>query len=126
MPESLEECLWYGACVSVRVMRTVYFLALLPVLMGCGSNTAEPTTASSSTGTPTIDGGPDTDAGMDAGPPAPTAEQILSAKWKKLASAPKTNGKQDDVYFVDPESGWSINGLGQIFHTKDGGGTWTK
>ncbi len=51
---------------------------------------------------------------------------ILSASWQKLPSAPSIPGKQDDVYFVDAMTGWSINGLGRIYHTSDGGATWTK
>jgi photosystem II stability/assembly factor-like uncharacterized protein len=61
-------------------------------------------------------------------PPAPdlAGTQLLSASWQKLAKAPSIAGKQDDLYFIDANQGWSINGQGQIFHTADGGATWDK
>jgi len=45
--------------------------------------------------------------------------------WTKLISAPYNGGKQDDIYFVNPDTGWSINGSGKIYRTYDGGATWT-
>src|SRR4029078_8660984 len=56
----------------------------------------------------------------------PTPEQILAATWTKLDAAPTVAGKQDDLYFIDANEGWSVNGQGQIFHTQDGGGSWQK
>jgi photosystem II stability/assembly factor-like uncharacterized protein len=43
--------------------------------------------------------------------------------WKKLETE-KYGGKQDDITFVDENTGWYINGFGNIFHTDDGGATW--
>ncbi len=43
--------------------------------------------------------------------------------WKKLETE-KYPGKQDDITFVDENTGWYVNGLGNIFHTEDGGATW--
>ena len=34
-------------------------------------------------------------------------------------------GKQDDISFVDPNTGWYGNGKGKVFGTRDGGLTWT-
>jgi photosystem II stability/assembly factor-like uncharacterized protein len=51
---------------------------------------------------------------------------VLSTPWQALANAPNINGKQDDLYFVTPELGWSVNGEGRIFRTTDGGLSWTK
>lgn len=48
-----------------------------------------------------------------------------SYEWKKLESE-AYQGKQDDIVFVDENTGWYINGYGKIFHTKDGGITWEK
>ena len=45
--------------------------------------------------------------------------------WQKLNTEPYP-GKQDDITFVDENSGWYINGYGKIFHTADGGQTWEK
>jgi photosystem II stability/assembly factor-like uncharacterized protein len=56
----------------------------------------------------------------------PTAEEILAASWQALPGAPTINGKQDDLYFITPELGWSVNGLGEIYRTEDGGATFTQ
>ena len=45
--------------------------------------------------------------------------------WKKLVTE-DYKGKQDDIAFVDENSGWYVNGYGNIFHTDDAGTTWTK
>lgn len=34
-------------------------------------------------------------------------------------------GRYDDVWFVDPGVGWAVNSNAQIWHTRDGGQTWT-
>jgi len=47
------------------------------------------------------------------------------ASWKKLITEPYA-GKQDDITFVDKNTGWYVNGYGKIFHTTDGGTTWEK
>jgi photosystem II stability/assembly factor-like uncharacterized protein len=44
--------------------------------------------------------------------------------WKKL-NTEAYRGKQDDIYFVNENCGWYINGYGKIFHTTDGGQNWT-
>ena len=43
--------------------------------------------------------------------------------WTKLTTEPY-RGKQDDIYFVNPQTGWYVNGSGKIFKTTDGGATW--
>ena len=43
--------------------------------------------------------------------------------WRKLATEPY-RGKQDDIYFVNENVGWYVNGAGKIFRTQDGGATW--
>ncbi len=53
---------------------------------------------------------------------------LLSAQaqtWQKLTTEPY-QGKQDDITFVDRNTGWYVNGYGRIYHTTDGGQTWTK
>lgn len=44
--------------------------------------------------------------------------------WQQLIAAPSNGGKQDDIYFVTPDVGWSINGSGRIYKTTDGGSSW--
>jgi photosystem II stability/assembly factor-like uncharacterized protein len=43
--------------------------------------------------------------------------------WKKLTTEAYP-GKQDDITFVDENTGWYVNGYGKIFHTADAGQTW--
>jgi photosystem II stability/assembly factor-like uncharacterized protein len=44
--------------------------------------------------------------------------------WTKL-NTEAFRGKQDDIYFINPQVGWYVNGSGKIFKTTDGGATWT-
>jgi photosystem II stability/assembly factor-like uncharacterized protein len=46
-------------------------------------------------------------------------------KWTKLTTEPYP-GKQDDIFFVDPNLGFYGNGAGKVFRTTDGGATWQK
>ena len=46
-------------------------------------------------------------------------------KWTKL-NTEYYAGKQDDIAFVDENTGWYVNGHGKIYGTKDGGVTWKK
>lgn len=43
--------------------------------------------------------------------------------WQKLNTEPYP-GKQDDIYFVDENIGWYVNGYGKIFKTRNAGQTW--
>ncbi|OYQ37648.1 hypothetical protein CHU92_07775 [Flavobacterium cyanobacteriorum] len=45
--------------------------------------------------------------------------------WKKLTTEPYP-GKQDDITFIDENTGWYVNGFGALYHTSDGGTTWHK
>lgn len=45
--------------------------------------------------------------------------------WQKL-NTERYPGKQDDITFIDENTGWYVNGYGTIYHTKDGGVTWQK
>jgi photosystem II stability/assembly factor-like uncharacterized protein/pimeloyl-ACP methyl ester carboxylesterase len=51
--------------------------------------------------------------------------EATEGHWKKLSTEPY-GGKQDDIHFIDRERGWYVNGAGRIYHTRDGGSTWTK
>jgi photosystem II stability/assembly factor-like uncharacterized protein len=44
--------------------------------------------------------------------------------WQKL-NTDVYQKKQDDIYFVDENKGWYINGFGKIYHTTNGGESWT-
>jgi len=43
--------------------------------------------------------------------------------WKKLQTV-AYKGKQDDIYFIDPNNGWYVNGGGKIYRTRNGGQDW--
>lgn len=58
-------------------------------------------------------------------PHVPEVTVPLSAKWVQT-SAPTFKGKQDDVLFVDANTGLYVNGAGDVFRTDDGGATWVK
>ena len=45
--------------------------------------------------------------------------------WLKLPTVPY-KGKQDDIYFVDPDTGFFGNGEGKLYRTDDGGKSWSK
>ncbi len=44
--------------------------------------------------------------------------------WEKL-NTETYKGKQDDIFFINENTGWYINGYGKIYHTIDGGTNWT-
>ena len=46
--------------------------------------------------------------------------------WQSLANAPTSGGKQDDVYFINPDTGFCVNGLGRIFRTVNRGQTFSQ
>src|SRR6187431_3084902 len=46
------------------------------------------------------------------------------AGWDALPNAPFAKGRHDDVFFVDQDLGWVVNGYGEIFRTTDGGDSW--
>lgn len=53
--------------------------------------------------------------------PAPSRAQPTG--WQKLPAEP-FRGKQDDIAFIDPDTGWYGNGTGKLFATTDGGRSW--
>jgi len=48
------------------------------------------------------------------------ADQALWVKQDTVAF----KGKQDDIYFVNPDVGWYGNGKGKLYGTRDGGAHW--
>ncbi len=53
------------------------------------------------------------------------AREVKPAAWAKLPTEPYP-GKQDDIVFVDRQTGWYGNGKGRLYATRDGGDSWTK
>lgn len=58
-----------------------------------------------------------------AEPPAAKALAASGASWQPLKTVPY-RGKQDDIFFLDAERGWYVNGGGFIYQTSDGGASW--
>ncbi|MCU0440891.1 MAG: YCF48-related protein [Bacteroidia bacterium] len=48
------------------------------------------------------------------------AQQVT---WQKL-NTQSYPGKQDDIYFVDEQNGWYVNGYGRIYRTRNAGQSW--
>jgi len=47
-----------------------------------------------------------------------------NAQWLKLDSTETYKGKQDDIFFINEDIGWYVNGAGKIFKTYNGGNSW--
>ncbi len=56
--------------------------------------------------------------------PATQASVAANASWFPLPTEPY-KGKQDDVFFVNPQLGFYVNGQGKIYRTQDGGQHWS-
>ncbi len=41
-------------------------------------------------------------------------------------NAPVASSRTDDIWFIDPSTGWAVNSNGQILMTTDGGNSWTE
>lgn len=54
-----------------------------------------------------------------------SSQTSQNLEWKKLKTEPYS-GKQDDIYFINKETGWYINGTGALYHTTNGGEQWNK
>jgi len=50
---------------------------------------------------------------------------VYAQQWTKL-STEAYPVKQDDITFIDDQTGWYINGYGKVYQTKNGGTTWNK
>lgn len=66
-----------------------------------------------------------TDAPAPAREAAKTYTLPADAKWQKLDTV-AFRGKQDDIFFLNPNLGWYVNGGGKIYKTTDGGKTWVE
>ncbi|MEP7342259.1 MAG: YCF48-related protein [Acidobacteriota bacterium] len=46
-------------------------------------------------------------------------------QWRPT-NAPVASSRTDDIWFIDPATGWAVNSNGQILMTTDGGNSWTE
>ena len=54
--------------------------------------------------------------------PASAQKEI---RWRPLSSSPR-EGFYEDIWFINPSTGWVVNTDGRIFKTTDGGESWQK
>ena len=59
----------------------------------------------------------------DGCPDDEAANGAPELKWRPT-NAPPASSRTDDIWFVDPETGWAVNSNGQILKTEDGGASW--
>jgi photosystem II stability/assembly factor-like uncharacterized protein len=50
-----------------------------------------------------------------------TTNEVL--RWRPT-NAPEASSRTDDIWFIDPQTGWAVNSNGQILKTEDGGASW--
>lgn len=48
---------------------------------------------------------------------------LFSQTWSLLPNSPSAGFRHDDIYFVNPDTGWVVNVDGYIYKTTDGGGS---
>ncbi|MBI3789062.1 MAG: hypothetical protein HY276_12510 [Ignavibacteriales bacterium] len=53
-----------------------------------------------------------------------TAQSFAQLRWRFLPNAPFTSGKLDDIFFINPNTGWVTADRGTIYKTTDGGRNW--
>lgn len=54
---------------------------------------------------------------------SPSLLAQVPLSWQTLPNAPVVS-RHNDAYFSTSETGWIVNGAGEIFHTSDGGENW--
>lgn len=53
------------------------------------------------------------------------AQSQVAPEWTLLPDSPFHGYRSEDVFFIDAEFGWAVNGDGEVHRTTDGGDTWT-
>jgi photosystem II stability/assembly factor-like uncharacterized protein len=53
----------------------------------------------------------------------PSAQSLAAASWVKQDTVPYKS-KQDDIFFINVDTGWYGNGQGRVYHTSNGGQVW--
>jgi hypothetical protein len=65
------------------------------------------------------DGCPATDAATSPSVPTAPDEGGSKLRWHPT-NAPVASSRTDDIWFIDPQTGWAVNSSGQIVKTTDG------
>lgn len=62
-----------------------------------------------------------------------TGQSLAAPVWRALPNAPVTQNRMDDVYFINPQTGWMVSNAScgggcdsytGVWHTTDGGASW--
>ncbi len=53
-----------------------------------------------------------------------TFEIFSEPRWVKLDGVPQSNSRKDDLFFINPNTGWVITNYGQVYKTVNGGINW--
>lgn len=59
-------------------------------------------------------------------PVLPARAQSPAPLWERVETAPDRFGRFEDIHFATPDSGWIARRGGELWHTGDGGATWTQ
>ncbi|MEZ6091843.1 MAG: YCF48-related protein [Pirellulaceae bacterium] len=142
-PVSFHGPFWRGLTRNEFVMKKVFGLPLVIVGDGSKSNLIRALKGELPFGAD-IPGRPEADFNrMPSGRPAVSSENIAFLEkwidegcledelvsvapltWRKT-NAPVASSRTDDIWFVDPLTGWAVNSDGNIIKTTDGGDSWT-
>lgn len=113
--ESFSDGAWHPGCKLISLLAMTALLAACSGMApGVSGDPAAPASAASVVATtmaPTA-----ITAGLTSPP---------NAQWFKLATE-AYRGKQDDIVFLDAQTGFYVNGAGKIFKTVNGGQGWTQ
>ena len=132
---------WRGLTRDDFVAKVIIGLPLITVGNGAGSTIVKALRGELPFGADT--GNPDADfnrmpSGLDPVPDVDIAfirkwidegcleDEIIEAaplRWRKT-NAPTASSRTDDIWFIDPDTGWAVNSDGNITRTTDGGQSW--
>ena len=61
---------------------------------------------------------------IDDGCPEDSLTSAGELQWRKT-NAPQASSRTDDIWFLNPATGWAVNSDGSILKTTDGGTSWS-
>ncbi len=145
-PVGFHGWFWRNVTRDQLVARKVFGLALITLGDGAGSNLVKALKGEAPFGADLPDPSPDATFNrmpsgrapvaladiafiqkwIDDGCPQDVAVTPLAApqlQWRKTNAPPAQ--RHDDVWFVDPTTGWAVNSDGNIIKTTNGGVSWT-
>lgn len=140
-PVGFHGAFWRGVSRDVFVAKKIYGLPLIAVGDGGGSNLVKALKGEppfgADTGNPTADYNrmpsglspvSAADIGVienwiDEGCLEDEVNAVSPLRWRKT-NAPFASSRTDDLWFINPDTGWAVNSDGNIIKTTDGGLSW--